>query len=106
MTDKQLKAQEMHAFFKRVWDKSEDENGSCYCYETRRELSYKHFRQNTCCYHHILPKNRYPEYALEEWNIVILHPDVHEQVEKDISKCPRVEKLTKETEWKYLKKNM
>lgn len=102
MTDKQKKAAEMHKFFKEVWDKREDENGDCYCYETGRQLPVSHFRQNSCCYHHIIPKNKYPEFAFEEWNIVILHPDIHTQVEMDIDKCPRVKELTRKIKQEYL----
>lgn len=84
----------LHSFFKEVWDKREDEQGSCYCYETNVELKGYLFRSNTCCYHHILSKNKYPEYAFEEWNIVILHPEVHSQLEIDIDKCPKTKLLT------------
>ena len=101
MTDKQAAAYEMHNFFKRIWDEREDENGLCYCYETGRELPFSYFRQNTCCYHHLLAKNMYPEFAFESWNIVILHPDTHEQVEKDIDKCPRVKELTRKIKERY-----
>lgn len=99
-TDKQAAAKRMHNFFKRIWDTREDENGNCVCYETGRELPFS-FRQNTCCYHHILPKSKYPQYALEEWNIVILHPEIHDQVEIDINKCPKVKNLTEKLKKQY-----
>lgn len=87
--------EKLHSFFKEVWDKREDETGSCYCYETGRELPGFIFRSNSTCYHHVLPKNKYPEFAFEEWNIVILHPKVHMQVESNLDKCPKVKELTK-----------
>ena len=99
-TDKQAAAQRMHNFFKRLWDQREDESGNCYCFETGRLLPFS-YRQNTCCYYHVLPKNRYPEYALEDWNIVILHPEIHEKVEKDIDLCPKVKVLTQKLKEKY-----
>lgn len=91
----------MHDFFRNVWDSREDENGDCYCYETGQQLPGYIYRSNTCCYHHILPKGKYPEYSLDEQNIVILHPDVHTQVESNIDKCPRVKELTDKIKRKY-----
>lgn len=95
------KAKRMHKFFKDLWDIQEDEQGSCYCYETGQELKGFIYRGNTCCYHHILPKNKYPEYAFEPWNIVILHPDVHTRVEGDLDKCSKVKLLTMKLKEKY-----
>lgn len=100
MTDKGEKVKRLHQFFRDLWDKQEDEQGSCYCYETGQELSGYKFRSNTCCYHHILAKSKYPDYSMEDWNIVILHPDVHTLVENDLDKCPKVKALTKNImEW-------
>jgi len=39
--------------------------------------------------HHILAKSKYPQYKYEKWNIALLHPDVHSQVETDITKTPK-----------------
>jgi len=91
---------EMDEFFKTVWDQREDENGNCVCYETGRELPFS-YRQNRCCYHHVLPKSVYPKYKFERWNIVILHPDVHTKVEGNLDLCPKVKQLTLKLKEKY-----
>jgi hypothetical protein len=38
----------------------------------------------TTFFHHILPKNKYPEAALDEENIILLTLQEHDQVEMDI----------------------
>ena len=85
----------MQGLFLEIWDSQEDEQGYCYCYETGVAMHGSIFRSNSCCYHHLLPKSKYPEFQLLKSNIVILHPDVHSQVERDISRCPKVNELTK-----------
>lgn len=92
MTDKQKRTKELHQFFKKVWDKREDEDGNCYCYETGRQLPFSHFRQNTCCYSHCFPKSKYPELEFEESNILIVHPDIHAQWESNPDKTPKMKK--------------
>lgn len=91
---------EMDEFFKSIWDKREDENGSCYCFETGRELPVS-FRNNRCCYHHVLAKSPYPEFKFKEWNIVILDPEIHTRVEGNIDLCPKVKTLTEKLKKEY-----
>lgn len=50
----------------------------------------------TTFFHHILPKNRFPEYRWCEWNIAVLDPTVHAQVEVDMDRVPEVRKLYEE----------
>ena len=68
-----------------------------FCYETGQPLG----KMNLCMFHHILPKQSYPKFRHCEWNIVLLHPDVHNQVETDCSKCPKVYELTKKLKNEY-----
>ncbi len=82
------------SFYLQIW-----EDRPHVCFETGIELG----KMNLCMFHHVLPKQTYPEYRHCEWNIVLLHPDVHNQVETDCSKCPRVYKLTKELKEKWIK---
>lgn len=84
---------EMFDLFREIWDEREDEEGYCYCYETGDPMHGSRFRNNSCCYHHLLPKGKYPEYALVKKNIVILHPDIHTLLESNIDKCPKTKKL-------------
>ena len=36
------------------------------------------------CFHHILPKSKYPEASLDEENIILLTWEEHDQVEMDM----------------------
>lgn len=97
---KAQRTERLHAYFRALWDEREDEEGFCFCFETNTYLPYS-YRCNTCCYHHLLPKSKYPEYEFESWNIVILHPDVHNKVEGNLDSCPRVAELTRKLKEKY-----
>lgn len=47
-------------------------------------------------FHHVLSKNKFPQYRWCEWNIMLLHPDVHLQAERDLDKVPKVRERTEE----------
>lgn len=91
---KAKETEEMHQFFKAIWDEREDESGYCYCFETGRALPGNQFRSNTCCYDHVLEKNEraYPQYRMVKKNIIIVHPDVHTMKTNNIDKTPRIKK--------------
>lgn len=76
------------SFYFTIW-----QNRPHICYETGKNLGVKPL---ITMFHHVLPKQSYPEFRHCEWNIVLLHPDVHNQVETNIDKCPKVKKLTEE----------
>lgn len=61
------------------------------CFETGKFLGNEPL---LTMFHHVLPKAKYPSYRHSEKNIVLLHPDVHNQVETNLSKCPKVAELT------------
>lgn len=84
---------ELHKWFLSLWDEQQDDSGNCYCYETGRRLSRDVYRENTCCYSHLLPKHKYPEYAKEAWNVVIVHPEAHTQFEMYPEKAPKQQEL-------------
>lgn len=88
--EKTIITQKMHSLFLEIWDEREDLEGACYCFETGRRLDGRIYRSNTCCYDHVLEKSKYPQYALDPKNIIILHPDVHQQKGLDIDKVPKV----------------
>lgn len=69
------------------------------CFETGRLLGPKPL---ITYFHHVLPKQTYPEYRHSKWNIVILHPDTHNQVETNIDLCPKVKALTEKLKQEVL----
>lgn len=84
---------ELHNWFLLLWDEREQESFGyppyVQCFETGRHLYRSIYRENTCCYSHLLPKSRYPELAMDKDNVVIVHPDVHADYEVDPEKTPR-----------------
>lgn len=85
---------EMQKLFLEIWDSQEDEAGYCYCYESNKAMHYSEFRNNSCCFHHILEKGAgsYPQYKMLKKNIIIVYPNIHTQVHKDIEKTPKIKK--------------
>lgn len=80
------------AFYFRIWSSRPH-----ICFETGKQLG----KMNLCMFHHILPKQSYPEFRHCDWNIVLLDPDIHNQVETRLDMCPAVERLTNELKEKY-----
>ena len=52
-------------------------------------------------FHHILPKNKYPEATLDEENIILLTLNEHDQVESDIYRFEEVNKRREQLKKKY-----
>lgn len=52
-------------------------------------------------FHHILPKEKYPQAALDEENIILLTLNEHDQVEKDIYRYEEVNKRREQLKKKY-----
>lgn len=92
-TEEQVDKDTDDEFYSEVWNEREHK-----CFETNNPLTEEPL---TLYFHHILPKAKYPQYRHEKWNIVILHPDVHSQVEALIDKCPRVKALTEHLKLVY-----
>lgn len=86
------------AFYFTLWGKRPH-----VCFETGKPLGSKPL---ITMFHHVLPKQTYPQFRHCDWNIVFLHPDVHNQVEIDCSKCPKVYALTKKLKEEYGTKNL
>ena len=75
-------------FYQEIWDETINK----VCYETGQYLGREPL---TTMFHHILEKSKYPEYKFCKWNIVLLRPEVHEQVHLNIDKTPKVKALKK-----------
>ena len=52
-------------------------------------------------FHHIMPKEKYPELAYEESNIILLTLDEHTNVENDIYKYEEINKRRESLKLKY-----
>jgi hypothetical protein len=55
----------------------------------------------TIFFHHILPKEKYPEAWLDEENIILLTWEEHDNVERDIYKYPEINKRRELLKAKY-----
>jgi hypothetical protein len=55
----------------------------------------------TVYFHHILPKEKYPEAMFDEENIVLLTLEEHDNVEKDMHKYPEVNRRRELLKIKY-----
>jgi hypothetical protein len=52
-------------------------------------------------FHHILPKNKYPEACLDEENIILLSLEEHSNVENDMYRYDEVNKRREQLKLKY-----
>jgi len=71
--------------FKEIWDERLHS-----CYETGEGLGEE---PKTIYFHHVLPKLKYPQYAISKWNIVLLSWLAHDQCEIDLDRSPKVKAL-------------
>ena len=55
----------------------------------------------TVFFHHILPKEKYPEACLDEENIILLTLEEHSDVENDMYKYEEINKRRKQLKIKY-----
>lgn len=91
--EKAEQTSKLHEWFLSVWDEREEQdsvgNRFVRCFETGKRLSRGYYRENSCCYSHILPKSKYPEFVMLGSNLVIVHPDAHAQYETFPEKAPK-----------------
>ena len=75
----------MHVFFKEIWKERKHYS----------ELSgiYLGSEAMSTFFHHILPKEKYPEVAYDKSNIILLTLDEHTNVENDIYKYDKINQL-------------
>ena len=94
---------ELHEWELKLWDSLEDKNGYVYCYETGAPMHRSIYRENLCIYSHCLPKgnHKYKKYAMENWNILIVLPNIHTLWENNPEKCPKMYTYTQKIKEKY-----
>ena len=73
-----------HLLFKAIWKKRPHNS----------ELSGKYLGKEafSTYFHHILPKNKYPEIRMDQENIILLTVDEHANVEADIYRYDEINK--------------
>ena len=81
---------ELHEWEMELWDKLEDKNGYVYCYETGTPMHRDKYKSNLSIYSHCYPKSTYKEIAMEEWNLLLVLPEIHELWGQDSSKTPKM----------------
>lgn len=96
---KQQETEGMYSFFYSVWNEREkvdpiDDLRYVICYETGKKMHRAFYRNNSCIYHHCLPKAQYPQYKFTKANILLILPEVHSQIHTNPSKCPKVLEYT------------
>jgi hypothetical protein len=91
--DKALKATLMREFFLDIWSKKPHKS----------EISGKQLGREplSIYFHHILPKEKYPQASLDEENIIILTLDEHTNVENDIYRYEEINKRREYLKRKY-----
>jgi len=84
---------EMRDFFFIIWHKRPHHSEISMDYLGREPLSI--------FFHHILPKEKYPEARLDEENIILLTLDEHSDVENNMYKYPEVNRRRELLKIKY-----
>jgi len=99
--EKKIWLEELHNWEFALFDKQKDEKGYCYCFETGTPMHESVYKWNLCIYSHCYPKSKYPELAMEEWNLLIVLPEIHSQWELNKNKTPKMKEYTEKLEEKY-----
>lgn len=84
---------EMNKFFLKIWNKKPHKS------EVSGETLYS--PPSSAYFHHILPKNKYPNLCFIEENIVILTLDEHTNVESNIYKYEEINRRREYLREKY-----
>jgi hypothetical protein len=84
---------EMQQFFLRIWNKRPHHS----------QISLDHLGREpmSTFFHHILPKEKFPQAMLDEENIILLTLEEHSNVENDMYKYPEVNKIRELLQTKY-----
>jgi hypothetical protein len=87
------KTSEMRDLFLQIWKKREHASEVSGDYLGKEALSI--------FFHHILPKEKYPQAKLDEENIILLTLDEHSNVESDMYRYAEVNKRREHLKQKY-----
>lgn len=84
---------ELHEFFLQIWRKR--------LHYSEVSMDYLGKEPLSIFFHHILPKSKYPQAALDEENIILLTWQEHDQVESDPTRYEEVNKRREQLKKKY-----
>jgi hypothetical protein len=84
---------EMQEFFLQIWRKRLHYSQVSFEYLGKEPL--------TVYFHHILPKEKYPQAMYDEENIILLTLEEHDNVERDMYKYPEVNRRRELLKKKY-----
>jgi hypothetical protein len=82
-----------HLLFKQIWNERVHKSEISGIYLGKEPLSIY--------FHHILPKNKYPEIRMDKENIILLTVDEHANVESDIYRYEKINKIREKLKTKY-----
>ena len=83
----------MQDFFLKIWKKR--------LHYSQVSMDYLGDEPLSIFFHHILPKEKYPEAAFDEENIILLTLNEHDQVESDIYRFEEINKRREQLKKKY-----
>ena len=83
----------LHELFMNIWKKRKHYSEVSGTYLGKEALSIY--------FHHILPKNKYPEFCLDEENIILLTLEEHENVEWNMYRYEEINKRRDKLKLKY-----
>jgi hypothetical protein len=83
----------MQEFFMKIWKKK--------LHYSEISMDYLGDDPLSIFFHHILPKNKYPEAAFDEENIILLTLNEHDQVESDVYRFEEINKRREQLKKKY-----
>jgi hypothetical protein len=83
----------MQEFFLQIWRKR--------LHYSQVSMNYLGKEPLSVYFHHILPKEKYPQAALDEENIILLTLEEHDNVERDMYKYPEINRRRDKLKIKY-----
>ena len=84
---------ELHEFFLQIWKKR--------LHYSQISMDYLGKEPLSIFFHHILPKEKYPQAAFDEENIILLTLEEHDQVEMDPTRYEEINKRRDKLKLKY-----
>lgn len=67
----------MHNWFVYLFEQRMNEEHYVFCFECGCLMHEDTYKENTCCYSHILEKAKYKQHKGDPDNVVIVHPQCH-----------------------------